>query len=261
VLTEEMVTRAAAEAGLPPRSRFVPATGSTNEDLAEAAVAGAPEWTALVAAEQRGGRGRLGRTWWSPPGTSMAVSILLRPRIPAHRTPLISLAAAAAMAAACRDDAQVDVLCKWPNDLLAGDRKVGGILGEASVSAGAVDHVVLGCGLNVLQRAEDFPPGFRSFATSLVVEGGRPDPFELLRDYFSGLRSLYGPGGSGLAHRVRSAYLPLCSTIGRAVRAVTVSGSTVQGVARDVGSSGELIVRDASGRTHAVGFGEVEHLG
>ena len=260
MLTQQLVTRAAAEAGLPTRARFVPATGSTNVDLAEAAAAGAPEWTALLAGEQRGGRGRLGRTWWSPPGKSMSVSILLRPLIPAHRTPLVSLAAAAAMAAACRDGAEVEVRCKWPNDLLAGGRKVGGILGEASVSAGAVDHVVLGCGLNVLQRAEDFPPAFRSLATSLAVEGGRPEPFVLLRAYLSGLRSLYGSGGDALEGRARSAYVPLCSTLGRAVRAVTTSGSTVEGVAREIGSSGELIVRDASGREHAVSFGEVEHL-
>jgi BirA family biotin operon repressor/biotin-[acetyl-CoA-carboxylase] ligase len=123
-----------------------------------------------------------------------------------------------------------------------------------------VDHVVVGCGLNVAQRSEDFPPDIRPSATSLTMESGRPDPFILLREYLARLRSLYGDGGDGLAERLRRPYAALCETLGRDVRAVTVSGAQVLGVAEEIGPLGELILRDPAGRRHTVRFGEVERV-
>ncbi|MGN6743861.1 MAG: biotin--[acetyl-CoA-carboxylase] ligase, partial [Amnibacterium sp.] len=107
--------------------------GSTNADLAAAAGAAPadwPAWSVLVTDTQTAGRGRLGRSWTAPPGTSLAISVLLRPRIPADRYGWLSLLAGTAMAAALRD-AGVAAAVKWPNDVLIGGRKVCGLLAEA----------------------------------------------------------------------------------------------------------------------------------
>jgi BirA family biotin operon repressor/biotin-[acetyl-CoA-carboxylase] ligase len=217
-LDQESVSAAVLEAGIEVPARFVEVTGSTNADLIGAAEDGAPEWTVLVARDQRSGRGRLGRTWLAPPGSSLLVSVLLRPTIPAPQVGLLSLAAAVAMARAGAHAAGVHVRCKWPNDLVCGDRKVGGILAESVVQGKHTTHVVIGAGVNVTQGRQDFPADLRSTATSVVLEGGRPELEALLRHYLSGLRSLYGTAGEDLWSRLQAPYLELSATIGRGDR-------------------------------------------
>ncbi len=261
VLTQELVNGAAAAAGLPRLARFVEVTGSTNSDLIEAGQAGAPEWSVLVAGEQRAGRGRLGRGWSSPGGQSLSVSVLLRPALPASETTLLSLAAAVSLATACERACGVGVRCKWPNDLMVGDRKLGGILVEGTVRDERVSHVVVGAGVNLTQSPEDFPRALRESAASVVTEGGRPNPQALLGDYLRCLRAMYGEGGAGLRDRVSAAYPERCDTLGRAVRGRTRSGATVVGIATGIGELGELLVRDpATGATTSITFGEVDHL-
>src|SRR6266571_151982 len=97
---------------------------------------GAPAWTLVAAGHQTAGRGRLGRTWSSEPGGSLLFSLVLRPDMQPEDVGLLTLAAGVAMAAACKDEAALEVRCKWPNDLLLGDRKVGGILSESRVVEG-----------------------------------------------------------------------------------------------------------------------------
>lgn len=260
-LDQGRVSAAALEAGIEVPARFVDVTGSTNADLLASAEDGAPEWTVLVSGEQRAGRGRLGRTWVAPPGSSLLVSVLLRPGIPAPRVGLLSMAAAVAMARASAHAAGVHVRCKWPNDLLCGDRKVGGILPESVVQGRRTTHVVIGAGVNVTQGRQDFPVDLRTTATSLVLEGGQPEFDALLRHYLSDLRSLYGIAGEGLWSRVQAPYLELSATIGRRVRATTTSGVEIEGQATAIADSGELLVRDPV--THqdvAVAFGEIRHL-
>src|SRR5439155_27374370 len=101
VLTEHTVAQAAEAASLSGPVHFRPVTGSTNDDLLSLAKGGAPEWTVVVAGRQEAGRGRLGRTWASPPGTSLAGSVLLRPGVSPAQAPALSLMAAASMAEAC----------------------------------------------------------------------------------------------------------------------------------------------------------------
>ncbi len=121
------------------------ATGSTNADLLDRAAAGAPEGVVLAAEEQRAGRGRLGRVWVSPPRAALTFSLLVRPHaIAPARRGWLPLLAGVAVAAAVRAVAGVDARLKWPNDVLAGPAKLGGILAEA-----AGDAVVVGIGLNV----------------------------------------------------------------------------------------------------------------
>lgn len=252
-LTEHTVAEAVRGAGIEAPPVFVEETGSTNSDLMLMAARGAPAWTVVVTGRQTAGRGRLGRTWVAPQGSSLLASVLLRPDVEASDAPALSLAAAVAMAMACGSACGVEVRCKWPNDLLVGSRKIGGILPEASFAAGRLDHVVMGVGVNLLQRAEDFPDELRSRATSVRMDGGRPDGPALLMDYLKNLRA--AAGGSGILDRYRA-----CSaTIGRQVAATTRSGGRIKGLAVDVDPSGALVVETDSG-PQSVAFGEVEHL-
>jgi BirA family biotin operon repressor/biotin-[acetyl-CoA-carboxylase] ligase len=240
--------------------RFAPSTGSTNADVLDLAASGAPGWTVIVAGHQEAGRGRLGRSWEEPPGSSLLVSVLLPAPADPAILPLASLAAAVAMADALRDACGVDARCKWPNDLMARGRKLGGILAEARVQAGRPDHLVVGTGVNVLQRAEDLPRTVRDTATSVSLEGGRPDAAGLLSAYLAGLRGLHRPADPGFPAAVLARYRPVCETIGMRVHGVGSDGRTIEGLATGVGDAGELIV-DVGGAPVAITFGEVVHVG
>src|SRR5205823_5282828 len=181
---------AVRDAGIDVPPRFLESTGSTNSELVRLAAAGAPEWTVVAAAEQTSGRGRLGRSWVAPPDTSLAMSVLVRPTIDAADVPVFALAAGTAMAEACRRVATLDVRCKWPNDLVVGDRKLGGILCEAAVQGGRTLHVAVGIGVNVRQRPSDFPRELRRTATSLAIEGAEGAGARLVAAFLSTFRDL-----------------------------------------------------------------------
>lgn len=142
------------------------ATGSTNDDARRLAAEGAPEGTVVLAERQTAGRGRLGRAWDSPGRLGLYLSVLLRPQDPPERLGRYAITAAVAVCAACRELAGDAVVVKWPNDLLASGRKLGGILSELRQGPDGADLIV-GIGLNVGHAAEDFPESLRGRATSL----------------------------------------------------------------------------------------------
>jgi BirA family biotin operon repressor/biotin-[acetyl-CoA-carboxylase] ligase len=150
---------------------FTPVTDSTNNDALEAARSGVPHGSVYFADEQRAGRGRGDHAWHSAAGQGLYVSVLLRPRLPASRLPLLPLAAGLAAVDAVRAVTGLTVDIRWPNDLLLADRKTGGILVEAKTEAGTVAFAVVGIGINVHQQA--FDPGLDTPATSLGIETGR----------------------------------------------------------------------------------------
>src|SRR5919198_1301757 len=152
--------------------RFVGRTASTQRLLGE----DDPEGAVVVADEQTEGRGRLGRQWLAPAGTSLLVSVLLRPKVEPARLPELSLVVGHACAETIAAVAGLATEVKFPNDVLVGGRKVAGILAEATEG-----RVVLGIGVNVLQRAGQLPADARTPATSLLLEAGREiDRAELL---------------------------------------------------------------------------------
>jgi BirA family transcriptional regulator, biotin operon repressor / biotin---[acetyl-CoA-carboxylase] ligase len=152
--------------------RFVERTASTQRLLG----VDDPEGAVVVADEQTEGRGRLGRQWLAPAGTSLLVSVLLRPDVEPTRLPELSLVAGRACAEAIAETAGLETEVKFPNDVLVEGRKVAGILAEASEG-----RVVLGIGVNVSQEAGQLPAQARTPATSLLVETGREiDRAELL---------------------------------------------------------------------------------
>lgn len=258
-LSQDSLRAAARAAGIDAPPVFLETTTSTNAVALRMAGEGAPEWTLVAAAHQTEGRGRLGRTWVGSPGRSLLVSLILRPPLPPRDGPLVSLLAATEMARACGESAAVEVRCRWPNDLVVGARKVGGVLAEGVVRGGRLEALVVGTGVNVAMRPEDFPEGLRGSATSLLAEGGAPDADAVLRAYLAGLRAHYRPARASFREEVLGAYREACATLGRRVRAVTAGGAEVEGLAVDLDRVGGLVV-EAGGERATVAFGELEHL-
>jgi BirA family biotin operon repressor/biotin-[acetyl-CoA-carboxylase] ligase len=157
---------------------FSPVTDSTNTDALDAARKGAPHGSVYFSDEQLAGRGRGDHGWHSAAGQGLYVSVLLRPQFPVSRLPLLPLAAGLAAAEAVRATTGLQVDLRWPNDLLIGPRKLGGILVEAKIESQTSPHAVVGIGINVHQRS--FPPNLSTAATSLDLEAARRIPRQSL---------------------------------------------------------------------------------
>src|SRR4051812_11219690 len=210
---------------------------STNRYLVDEARAGAPAGVVAVADHQTAGRGRLGRTWVAPPGASLLSSVLLRPRLGTERRHLLVAAAGLAMAEAVEETTGVVAGLKWPNDLLVGDRKLGGVLAET-----AGDAVVVGLGVNV--EWADVPAELTAIATACNLEGGRPVDRRQLLDAFL---ARYAERLHDLAS-ARAAYVTRLVTLGRRVR-IEQTGATFVATACDVDDGGRLVVERDDGRT------------
>lgn len=152
---------------------------STNDVLRERAAEGAPHGLAVWASEQTHGRGRLGRSWHSPAGASLYFSLLVRIR-PGQGVELLPLAAGLAAAETVESLSGAPVRLKWPNDLLLGDRKLGGVLCEGVLTDGRVVAAVVGIGINVSLQTSDLPDSIAEIATSLAIAGYPPPPLESL---------------------------------------------------------------------------------
>jgi BirA family biotin operon repressor/biotin-[acetyl-CoA-carboxylase] ligase len=209
---------------------------STQEAAFALASAGAPDGAAVVADTQTAGRGRRGRRWHDEAGTSLLVSVMLRPGLPPGLRPLLSYAAAVAVVETLRT-VGLDARVKWPNDVLVGGRKIAGILLEAREGV-----VVVGVGLNVNQRR--FPPALAGRATSVALETGRAaDRGALLATLLDALdRWRARLEQEGFAP-VRERWCVVSDTLGRGVR---VDGTT--GVAVDLDAAGALVVDGEGGR-------------
>jgi BirA family biotin operon repressor/biotin-[acetyl-CoA-carboxylase] ligase len=260
VLEQDRLERAVRASGIEVPPLFLDETGSTNVEARALADAGAPEWTLVSAGHQTAGRGRMGRRWMSAPGRSLLFSLVLRPTLSPDDAAAISLLAASEMAGACRRLAGVEVQSNWPNDLIVEGRKLGGILTESAIADGSLDYLVVGMGVNVSMSADDFSGQVRETATSLEMQGGTAQPFDLLQGFLSGFRDAYLPAGDGFARWVVDRYRPLCATLGRRVQASVLDGTTVIGTAVDLDDHGNLVVEVDEGRQRKVAFGEIVHL-
>jgi len=228
--------------------RWFDSLDSTNRYVLDEARRGAPEGLVAVADFQTAGRGRRGRGWVAPPGASLLVSVLLRPSLAPERTPLVSMACAVAMAEAITRVAGFAPGVKWPNDLVARDRKLAGILAERDGEA-----VVVGAGVNV--EWQEFPPELADVATACNLEAGRAvDRRALLDAFLAELDARYAD-----LDAVTAEYRSRLATLGRRVR-VERSSDALVGHAVGVGDAGQLLVEADRGDVVEVHVGDVVHL-
>lgn len=234
---------------------------STNNRLKAMAAAGAGHGTVLVADRQTGGRGRMGRTFLSPAGVGIYLSILLRPQCAPKDLMHLTCAAATAMCRAVESAAGFRPGIKWTNDLVWGTRKLAGILTELGLNPqGGVDWAVVGIGVNCCQAESDFDPEIRDKACSLAMAAGRE--IRRCRVAAAMMDALYQMDASlltGKAEMLRF-YRENCVTLGKDIS--LVCGEEVRhGQALDVNGEGALVVRFPDSHVEAVSAGEVSIRG
>jgi BirA family biotin operon repressor/biotin-[acetyl-CoA-carboxylase] ligase len=264
-LTPEHIRSTLETAHLGRNLRLHPVLSSTNEEAMALGQAGAEHGTVVVAESQTAGRGRHGRTWFSPPGHNLYCSVLVRTSLPTgqalpvDRLSWIPLTAAMTAADAVRVTASVPLMLKWPNDLLLDGRKVGGILCESGGIGTAGAFVVIGLGLNVNVARDSFPPDLQLIAGSLRERTGKPiDRNRLLAQWLLELERLIDTLAGQGPQTLREAYLALCSTVGQHVKVLLGAGQELVGIARGIGLDGSLHVLPAQETSSPTARGIIE---
>lgn len=240
---------------------YLESTTSTNDVARDLGQAGEPEGVVVVADGQTAGRGRAGKApWLTPPGTSIAVSVLLRPALAPEHLSRLALVAGVAAVDAVREATGVSAMLKWPNDVMVAERKLGGILVESRLRGSAVAFVVLGIGINgnVPAGALGPLPDAAVPATSLQDEAGAAVSREaVLVALLRHLDRRYAAiGDEKHVGGLREAYRARLSTLGRAVRIVGAA-APVAGIAEDIAADGALVVRLPNGERRSFVYGEV----
>ena len=234
---------------------------STNTQAKELAKDGAPAGTVLIAGNQTGGRGRLGRSFTSPAGMGVYLSVILRPGCKAEQLMHLTCAAAVAACEAVEKASGITPGVKWINDLVCGKEKLGGILTEMSVNSdGFVDWAVVGIGINCLQKKTDFPPELQDMATSLLLQTEKACPPALLAARLT--ESLYEMDKLLLSQKqqLMDIYRQNCMTLGKRILMVRGEESSY-GEALDLDEDGGLLVRFSDGTEKVVNSGEISIRG
>ena len=237
---------------------FARETDSTNLWIKRLAKEGAPEGTLALAEFQSAGRGRLGRSWEVPEGTSVMMSILLRPKFEPQYAPMLTLVMGMAVAKAVKK-LGFDVSIKWPNDVVVSHKKICGILTEMGVRDGKIDYAVIGVGINV--NIKEFPEEMVDKATSLYLESGKEfdrsqipglvmEAFEKYYEKFAATCDLSG---------LKEDYESILANYNQPVR--VLAKEPYEGVARGITDGGELLVEKTDGTIVAVSAGEVSVRG
>lgn len=230
---------------------------STNQTAKELAQSGALHGTVVAADGQTGGRGRFGRTFYSPRGAGVYLSAVLRPGVTAEETGMLTIGAAVAVCRAICALSPASPQIKWVNDILIGGRKVGGILTEAAsgLESGMLEYAVVGIGLNYTTALEDFPPELQSTAGSLFPKGA---PEGLGRNRMSAeiLRQLERMAKEGLGRGCLEEYRARSAVLGKKVW-VLRGGRQEEATAVEIDGRGRLVVRWKNGGTESLRSGEV----
>ncbi len=263
VLREQLVAPNGPYAALD----VVETTGSTNADLVAAAAEGAADRTVLVAGEQTAGRGRRDRTWVSPSGSGVYLSVLVRPSsVPPERLGTLGMVAGLALMHAATETAGIDAVLKWPNDLLVGAErtKAAGVLSE-TVPDAAGQAVVVGVGFNVTAPPEGAEPGPGGLPPGSFADAGAKvtDRTELTASFLRAFVELEAAwrlnDGDVERSGVLTGYREACGSIGQRVRA-ELPDSALTGVAVDVDPEGRLLLKLDDGTPKAISAGDIVHL-
>lgn len=234
---------------------------STNTFAKNLAQQGAPAGTVIIADTQTGGRGRLGRSFSSPEGLGLYFSLILRPHCQPGLLMHLTCAVGVAATQAVRSTSGIAPGIKWTNDLIVGQRKLGGILTELGIDSatGLVDYAIVGIGINCLQRQEDFPPELQQMATSLALSGGRADRAALAAELIVQLSALEQ---NLLTEKkaLMASFARHCVTIGQEVSIVRAD-QIRHGKAVGIDEDGALLVDFPDGSHAAISSGEVSIRG
>jgi BirA family transcriptional regulator, biotin operon repressor / biotin---[acetyl-CoA-carboxylase] ligase len=230
------------------RIHYFEEVGSTQRIAAEMAGQGAAQGTVVIAELQTAGRGRMGRSWHSPPGVSLYSTTILRPRMPMAEIPRLSLVAGVAAAEALETVAPGLVALKWPNDVWLNGRKAGGIIAEALTdSSQQLSAVLLGIGLNVNLAAEDIPDDLRDKATSVRIATGRPcNRIDLAAALFNRLDTRYMEAETNGFAAARPSYDRYLALRGKRVTVVDAS-TRMTGLVMGIDADGALMLDTEAG--------------
>ena len=225
---------------------------STNTRAAQLAAEGAPEGVLVLARQQTAGRGRHGRVWMSPPDAGISFSVILRPKIPLTRLPLITLATGTAVARAIEASVGVRPGLKWVNDIVLNGRKLGGILAEMPGQA-----LIIGIGINVRFSEADVPSDLVDKIEWLERVVGKPvDPNMIVLELAHKLEEAYNLLLAGKTEEILTTWKSYSTTIGQEIESKN-GGIVIRGRAIDVTSSGALIVQMDNGETTELHAGEI----
>ncbi|WP_223593448.1 biotin--[acetyl-CoA-carboxylase] ligase [Neobacillus bataviensis] len=217
-----------------------------------------PEGTVIIAEEQRSGKGRMNRKWHSPKYTGIWMSLILRPNIPLTKAPQLTLLTAVAVVQAIEEFTGLTPEIKWPNDILIKGKKVTGILTELQAEADRVHSIIVGIGINVNQKKEDFPAELHEIASSLYIEKGEPiSRAGLIRSIFKQFETLY------LLY-LEQGFLPIkllwesySISIEKVLRARTLT-NVIEGKALGITDEGVLMLEDNIGTIHHIYSADIE---
>jgi BirA family biotin operon repressor/biotin-[acetyl-CoA-carboxylase] ligase len=240
---------------------FFPDADSTNTVAFQLALHGASEGEVVVVEAQTAGKGRMGRRWESPVGVNIYLSIILRPLFAPSKIPMITLMTAVACAEAIEEATEVLPAIKWPNDLLLGNKKLGGILTEADMEMDRINFVIVGIGINVNMRHSAFPSSLRDSATSLQEALGKEvSRVSLIQAILRRFELWYTKFKEGKGEAITRRWEELSQMRGKKV-AITFMGETVQGKALEIDADGALLIQDERGEVKRIVAGDVHVRG
>ncbi len=221
--------------------KYYPSLASTNELAMQLIKSGASAGTLILADHQSNGKGRNGHNWESEVGVNLLFSLILKPQVPTHRLPVMSLLCALAVSQALASHTELTPEIKWPNDVLLDGRKVCGILNESTIMGKEASYVILGIGCNVNQTI--FPEDLAQSATSLKLATGKEfDRKALLTDILKYLWPLYKDVERGDYKAHLGLWTGYCRMLGKEIEYIQ-QGQTQSGIAEDIDENGRLVVR------------------
>lgn len=216
---------------------------STNNEAKKWANLGCAEGSIVLSEEQSVGRGRLARGWFSPSGKGIWLSVVLRPPFNPYDAPKCTLMAAVAVTKAIRSVAHIQCGIKWPNDILYQGKKLVGILTEMSAEIDAINHIVIGMGINVNIAQDDFPDELQQIATSLsIIKGQEISRLTLLNAVLIQLETVYNQAIQQGFPPILNEWRELSITLGQKVNVIG-SGREFCGTAIDIDQDGALLVQ------------------
>lgn len=258
LVTAEEVSLYTGEGTFGKKVTYKTSVKSTQEIAHSLAREGAVEGSIVIADEQTGGRGRLGRAWQSPSGTGIWMSLILRPEIPLQKAPQLTLLIAVAASRAIEKVTGLEAAIKWPNDLLIKGKKVAGILTELQAEADSIHSVIVGIGMNVNQEKKHFSEEISEIATSLAIEGGKNyKRAEIAGAVLQEIENLYRSYLDKGFAVIKLLWEARAYSLGKRITARSVTGS-ITGYAKGITDEGVLLLEDDNGEIHSIYSADIE---